>query len=55
MNNLSDRDSKGRFVKNHKAIVSRDKETGKFISDGESRYRRSVSEIDYFLDGRRAS
>jgi len=49
------RDRLGRFVEGHKVLAPRDKETGCFISAAEFKYRRAVSEIDYFLDSRRAS
>jgi hypothetical protein len=47
------RDSKGRFVKGHRFLPSRDSRTGKFVKknpmDLESRYSMVSKEVDVFL------
>jgi hypothetical protein len=48
------RDSKGRFTSGHACIAKRDSVSGRFISNSEFEYRKASSEVDYFLDCRRA-
>jgi hypothetical protein len=45
------RDSKGRFVNGHVVLPSRDSVSGRFISNFELKYRRTVYEVDCFLWG----
>ena len=49
------RDKFGRFTSGHTVLAARDSATGRFISDSEFRYRAAVSDIDFFLDNRRAA
>ena len=49
------RDKTGRFTVGHECITKRDPDTGCFISNSEFEYRKTVLDVDYFLDRRRAS